>query len=281
MNNYLLDKKLRKQSNVRIVKSGQTLEVYEYEIPYFYNWGTYGTKEIEETAIVGTKRIDNIARAQRQIKRLVNSNVFLYGYNPIFITYTFAENVQDISRANAEFKRHIDALRKRIVGRSLKYVCVPETQKRGAIHYHVVFFDLPYIEGIKKIFAESWGQGFVQVKAVKHVSNVGAYVSKYFGKQWASERKPKTKNFFSSEGLAQPEVFRSLDILRSFDTIQEDFKQQFFSSKYGSITYTQYTICQKSQSQSSKPSQENIPVETEKKEPSMVSMLSLTETLSK
>lgn len=273
MNQFSIDKKLRKQSNVRVVKSGRILEVYEYEIPYFYNWGAYEKKDIpdETEGTSRAKRSDNVARAQRQIKRLVNCNAFIYGYHPIFITYTFAENIRDIKRANAEFKRHIDELRKRIVGRSLKYVCVPETQKRGAIHYHVVFFDLPYIEGIKQIFAKSWGNGFVQVKAVSHVNNIGAYVSKYFGKQWASDRKPKTKNFFSSEGLQKPEVFRNLDILKSFDNMEEDFTKEFFSSKYGQIKYTQFTICQTSHLQFSKPSRVPMLEKTARNERSTVS----------
>jgi len=236
-----LDKKLVKRSNVRVVKSGQVLEVYEYEREYFYNMGMLkrGDFEIEDTSI---KRIDNIERAQRKIKRLVNANAFVFGYWPIFVTYTFAENVQDVAFANKVFKEHMRDLRRRVVGRKLRYVCVPETQKRGAIHFHVVFFDLPYISGIKDVFATSWGQGWVDIKAVKHVRNIGAYVSKYFGKQWLSDRKPATKNYFSSVNLLQPEVFRNLDILRSVCIIETEHEQSFFSLKYGIIKYTQYKI---------------------------------------
>lgn len=236
-----IDKKLIKRSNVRVIKSGQTLEVYLYEKDYFYNMGMLPRGLVEHDDI-DIKRVDNIARAQRKIKRLVNANAFVFGYYPIFVTYTFADNVQDVVFANRIFKEHMRDLRRRIVGRKLRYVCVPETQKRGAIHYHVVFFDLPFIVGIKQIFASSWGHGWVQIKPVKHVRNIGAYVSKYFGKQWASDRKPKTKNYFSSVNLLQPEVYRSLDIMQKVSIIKKEHEQSFFSYKYGTITYIQYKI---------------------------------------
>jgi len=135
----------------------------------------------------------------------------------------------------------MDELRRSIVGRSLRYLAVPELQKRGAIHYHVIYFDLPYIAGIKSIFAKSWGHGHVQIKAIRHVRNVGAYVSKYFSKQWAQSRLFGGKNYFSSEGLFQPEVYRTLDILSNYETIVIEHEQEFFSKK-GKIVYSQLKV---------------------------------------
>lgn len=243
MNIQELDRSRIKSSNIKIIKCGNILELYEYETPYFYNHGTLrAVARIKEEDTPTAMRDDNIARAQRKIKRLVNSNSFVYGYHPIFITYTFARNCTDIREANRYFKQHIDELRRKIVGRSLRYLAVPEIQKRGAIHYHVIFFDLPYIVGIKSIFSASWGQGFIQVKAIEHVRNVGAYVSKYFGKQWAKSRILNTKSYFSSCGLYQPETYHNLDILKEFDNIVIEHEQAFVSSKYGIISYTQLKI---------------------------------------
>lgn len=242
MNVKELDRKLVRSSNVRIIKCGSIIEVYRYATPYIYNLG----KTLSNNVSFGEserERFDNIDRARRKIKRLINSNVFAWGYKPIFVTYTFKENVQDTSFANQVFKEHHDRLRRNVVGRSLRYVAVPELQKRGAIHFHVVYFDLPYIAGIKQIFAESWGHGFVQVKAINHVNNVGAYISKYFQKQWLEHKQKGDKTYFSSCGLYQPEVFRSLDILESFGSMEEEFTKEFLSEKYGLIKYSQYQLC--------------------------------------
>jgi len=247
-----VDKKLVKTSDVRIVKCGRIVELYEYQTPYIYNLGKTKTNDsgTEESRFSGL-RTDNIERSRRKIKRLINSNAFVWGYHPIFVTYTFKENVTDIKEANRIFKAHHQRLRLRHVGRSLRYLAVPELQKRGAIHYHVVYFDLPFISGIKTIFSESWGHGFVQIKAVKHVKNIGAYVSKYFSKQWFERKDKGAKCYFSSEGLYQPEVFRSLDNLKSFGKMVTEHTQEFFSEKYGLIKYSQFKITHENLSLSS------------------------------
>jgi len=241
-----IDRKLVKWSNYRIIKCGLIIEIYDYQTPYIYNLGQLRTAQAElEESNARALRTDNLERARRKIKRIVNSNTFVYGYHPIFITYTFAKNCTDIREANRQFEKHITHLRRSVVGRRLRYLAVPELQKRGAIHYHVVFFDLPFIAGIKTIFAKSWGQGFVQIKAVKHVRNVGAYISKYFSKRWQDERVVGTKSYFSSAGLYQPEVYRSLDILPTFGNMELEHEQQFISDKYGLINYKQLKITNK------------------------------------
>jgi len=238
-----IDRKLIKSSNYRLIKTGNIIETYEYETAYYYNMGKSANNDsVQEEDTATTKRTDNIARARRKIKRLINSNTFVYGYRPIFVTYTFASNVTSMREANAVFKAHHDRLRKRIVGRSLRYVAVPELQKRGAIHYHAVYFDLPYIARIKDIFAESWGQGFVQIKAIDHVRNVGAYIAKYFGKQWDRHRVKSSKSFYSAVNLYQPEVYRDFDILKQYANIVTEYSELFFSSKHGNIIYKQLRI---------------------------------------
>lgn len=246
MNIQKLDQKLIKSSRIRVIKCGNILEVYEYATPYFYNFGkTASSNEALDSPYVDASRRDNIERARRKIKRLINSNVFVFGYHPIFVTYTFAENVTSIRKANQAFKDHHDGLRRRIVGRSLRYLAVPELQKRGAVHYYVVYFDLPFISGIKDIFAEHWGHGFVQVKAIKHVRNVGAYVSKYFSKRWHERRAKNEKCYYSSLGLYQPETYHAdeaLDLLSKCGTIKTEHDEQFISEKYGVIRYRQLKI---------------------------------------
>jgi len=244
MNIRALDKKLIKQSTVRLVKCGLVYEKYEYATPYFYNFGsTRSNDSVPEEDTPGAKRRDNIERARRKIKRLINSNAFVYGYKPIFVTYTFRDNVTNMREANATLKAHHDNLRKTIVGRCVRAVVVPELQKRGAIHYHAVYFDLPYITEIKKVFEKSWGAGFVQVKAVEHVINIGAYVSKYFSKQWHTHRTAGSKTYYSSLNLYQPETYHgeeALDIIDGCDTLLVEHKEEFFSEKFGTIKYTQF-----------------------------------------
>lgn len=206
--------------------------------------GKSNDQAIEEEDTARAKRRDNIKRAQRKVKRLINANAFVYGHPPIFVTYTFAQNITKLLEANRTLKAHHENLRLRIVGRNVRAVVVPELQKRGAIHYHAIYFDLPFIPKIKEVFEKSWGAGFVQVKKVTHVRNIGAYVSKYFSKQWHLHRSSGSKSYFSSMNLFQPEVFhgdKALDIINACDTLVAEHEEQFFSEKYGTIKYTQFT----------------------------------------
>lgn len=44
---------------------------------------------------------------------------------------------------------------------ALKYLCVIERMESGRIHYHVLFFNMPYVP-VEKI-ADIWGHGLVKI----------------------------------------------------------------------------------------------------------------------
>lgn len=244
-----LDTDLVKSSKIRAIRTGNILEVFEYQYAYWYNFAPSVKGDVESFENEEGRRMDSIVRAQTKIRRLVNANSFVWGYQPIFVTYTFRENITDIVEANTMFTSHMRMLKKRI-GKHLRYVAVPEIQgsrleKYGVAvwHFHVVFFDLPFIYGIKNIFAEEWEHGFVQVKSIKHVKNVGAYISKYFSKQWAESRAKGKKSFFSSFGLYQPVVHYSLlTALPDKCKLNEEYSSEYVSEKYGRVVYKQYKI---------------------------------------
>lgn len=232
-------KQLAKLSYIKVIKTGSIFEVYEYERPYAYNMGVREKNEGHDEEIVKIDRKDSILRAQAKVRRLVNANAFVWGFMPIFVTYTFAENLTDMKQANVLFRAHIRAMKQKYVPK-LRYLAVPERQKRGAVHYHVVYFDLPFIQGIKKIFETNWKHGFLQVKAINHVRNVGAYISKYFSKGWLEERGKGQKAYFTSFGLYQPEIMYSLDRVPAFDTMREECETVYETEKYGRIVYRQF-----------------------------------------
>lgn len=241
----ILDKKLVRFSRTRAILSGDVLEVYNYQFPYSYNFGTNKQKnEINETS--DTSRLDNISRAQIAIRRFVNANAFQGGLLPIFITYTYAENMQSMQKARADFKAHIRKLKIELGIWNLKYVVVPELQARGAVHFHAVFFNMPYSivvnERRDRVVANCWGHGFVDVVFTEHVKNLGAYISKYFGKQWFEFLKKGEKKYWCSTGLIQPIIFRSLDNLPELHTLDKEFEHTFDSGVLGQTLYQQFRI---------------------------------------
>jgi len=195
----------------KLVLSGAVLELFNFhstdfvsEIPLF---------EADEA-----KRARSLRRASRTLRRSINANSGQWYdentqryYIPLFLTLTFAENVQGVLEANKEFSRFVKKLNyffHKTSKRVVKYTNVIEFQKRGAVHYHTILYNIPYVEDIKDILSSVWGHGFIKVNSIKDVRNVGAYVVKYMSKDITDERLRGKKTYFQSRGLLKPLVIR-------------------------------------------------------------------------
>lgn len=97
-----------------------------------------------------------------------------------WVTLTYAENMTDTKRLYEDFKRFNMRLRYHIG--HYEYIVAMEPQGRGAWHCHVVMiFDdkAPYIPN--DLMSKVWGNGYVTVKKLDDVDNVGAYLTAYLG----------------------------------------------------------------------------------------------------
>ncbi|WP_235341175.1 rolling circle replication-associated protein, partial [Anoxybacillus thermarum] len=191
-------------------------------------------------------RADALQRARKNLRRLINANVDAWAERVKFFTLTFKENVQDIKMANYEFKKFRQRLEYHLELK-LKYVAVIECQKRGAIHYHMVTFNMPYVPhaDLERI----WGHGFVKVNAIDEVDNVGAYVTKYMTKDNDDERLKGEKCYFSSRGLIKPaeEIIKKEDLnaMREALSPNKVYENTFDSEHLGLINYQQYNLKRK------------------------------------
>jgi len=235
-----IDKGLIRFSSVRAIISGDLIEYYSYEKPYSYNWAPT-QKGSDSKPEADSKRNDHILRARRSIRRLIECNVQKDNL-PIFLTLTFMRNIQTLEEANPLFTKFAKELQRRY-GKS-RYLCVPEFQKRGAVHYHVIFFDLRYIPRIKEVMKKLWVHGFSQVKAVRKIKSIGAYVSKYLQKGVGDERTIKKKGYFCSRGMERPIEYREQltvdELLKRY--IFNEEASEAFESRNGSVIYKRLRI---------------------------------------
>lgn len=260
---------------VKMVVSGDVVEVYEYEKPILTGKDAIVNKKRKksdqdtpewiksdsddsESLTDGRARDVALNRARKKIRRLINANVYRHPdengqvFKPVFMTLTFAENQTDVDEANKAFKRFIRKINGHVYGRGqtgLKYVTVIEFQKRGAVHYHCVFFNLPYLAS--GTIAELWGQGYIKVNAMKkrdgtNCDNVGAYVTKYMQKELDDERLHKRKCYLVAQGLYQPEeytvVLTDLEVIRASLDFGRVYEAQFDTDYQGQVLYTQYNF---------------------------------------
>lgn len=240
------------QTKIKLIVTPNAIHAYQFSKPI-----TYGTQP--ENIRLRPKRrrkrdlragslprdyIRNGWRAKKQIGLILESNTILATfdsgskYRPLFVTLTFAENVTDLTRANKEFnlfiKRFNYELRKtEDPGFTVQYLVVPEFQKRGAVHYHVIFFKFPKLDDTNKFINQVWKHGFTFNTTLSNPQHLKNYVTKYFVKNFLDPRLYGKKHFFYSRGLKKPQVFYN-------HTNNEAICEQITNSDYEQ-TYTNGT----------------------------------------
>jgi len=239
---------LTKLSKKRLIISGPIVELYEYGLPYSYNHDPFARRgrATRSSHKLEARRDDNLWFVRAQIRRLVDANVKRHGFEPVFLTFTFAENITDVEQANKMFSDFIERLNFHY-RKKFAYLTVVEFQKRGAVHYHAIFFnmglDIEENERKDRAIAKLWGHGFVDIERVRSAKRVGPYVCKYLDKAVHDARLRGKKAFFTSRGLLRPKLLRDEERIDSFlrkNIIVLEHSVEYDSKHYQKVSYKQY-----------------------------------------
>ena len=237
----------------KVVKSGDVIEIYKYEKGVFKGGinksGRAGNGSITDEEKEKNRKVV-LTRARRNLRRIINSNINQWGdgVTSKFVTLTFKDNVTDLDEANYEYRQFIKRLNYKVYGKrcsNLKYSAVVEFQERGAVHYHVIFYNLPYIKS--NVIEEVWGNGFVKINKIDDIDNVGAYICKYLTENNDDSRLKGRKSYFNSRGLKKPiEVYLDYDelenIKKSLPGQAMTYKGEFNNEYVGKVEYEQYNL---------------------------------------
>jgi hypothetical protein len=248
--------------NKKIVQSGNIVEIYHYEKGYLKDYTKFDTDTpmgrqadyISDDYDINRDKV--LKRAKRDLRRLINSNHGQYGkeFTSKFLTLTFKDNITDLTPANYEFKKFMKRLNYEIFDTkkmNLKYNVVVEFQERGAIHYHLIIYNIPYTR--QKVIQELWGNGFVWINKIENVDNVGAYVAEYLGDREKGQghnveddRLRGRKSYFGSRGLFKPYEItdkKKVEALSQALPVQKIvYSAQFDNEHLGHISYIQYNL---------------------------------------
>ena len=251
----------------KVIASGNVIEVYEYEKApggvekirkdsERYNeyekivLGNDGKEWIHEKEDrTEERRKQTLREARNKTRRLALRN---FGQGDSFITLTYAENMQDIAKADDDFKKFMKRFRYKYG--DLKYIAVREFQKRGAIHYHMIcnwseeFENEEHLKEVERYFGEElWGHGFVDIKVLDGIDNVGAYLIKYMTKNISIEAFKGKKAYLCSKGLDKPMEYRGDDaeaILKVYglENKKEVFTNSYTSEYLGNVNYKEFNL---------------------------------------
>jgi len=170
-------------------------------------------------------------RAKNNCRRLINSN---FTEESTFITLTFRDPVtrQFAIKAFQDWKKEVNRQLENEGQPAIQYVCVLEYTKKGNPHFHIV------LKRIDWHYYKLWKHGYRHFVKIKHVDNVGVYITKYMTKaiQDAKAGEPK---YYRSKNLLNPKsdtitLFKS-NIEKEF---QKDEKQN--SKRVYANSYTDY-----------------------------------------
>lgn len=143
----------------------------------------------------------------KNMRYLINNN-FTGGKNELHLTLTYAENMTDPNKLYDDVRKFIQRLRYQFKDDSkIEYMAVVEPQERGAWHLHVLtkFIDLNSVFIENKRLAEVWGHGFVNVRRIEEIDNLGAYLTAYLSDVEINRENMFNPNF-ENHDIVQKEV---------------------------------------------------------------------------
>lgn len=212
--------------HTKIIKMGKYLNIKEYE-KALSNISHPLIKRRHGKRHIGLRRYrpDNIGRKVSCFKGLVWSNLGR-GKPPALLTFTMFE-VYGIVSAYKSFSICIQRLRKRFKD-SFRYIAVPEFQRRGAVHFHMIAWGLPEkiihdeapywkreedigdmgkIKRGNRYIQNIWQRGFVDCLPTDGHSKIAGYLSKYLSKAMSDERLFSQKSYVCSRNILRPMSF--------------------------------------------------------------------------
>lgn len=238
--------------NKKVIASGDVIEIYEYEKNVISGFENSKSKGKGRKCVANDEeKLKNrelvLQRARRDLRRLINSNINMYGLDGKFVTLTFSEDITDYKTANRHFSKFIQRL-EYYTEKDLKYCAVPEIQKerlekmgQAVWHFHAIFFNLPFIRQNKLL--EIWQNGFVFINRIDRVDNVGAYICKYMTKEGKDTK--GIKSYFSSRNLYKPIEIKNKELIENLaNSLPADslVYQNTYENEYNKTLYTQYNM---------------------------------------
>lgn len=251
----------------KVIVTKHVIEVYEFEkMPISGDFELkddgYDALDLENTQRepkedrTDERRKQTVRDARNTTRRLALMN---FESGDKFLTLTFDpkrfndDDLRDTLFTDKEFKKFIQRFNYHY-GVKLKYLAVREFHKSGRIHYHMIcdwkknlLFEDEIRENERFLGEKIWKNGFVDIKQLDHVDNVGAYIIKYMTKNVAMEFFKGKKVYLCSKGLERPMIYRDVEaeaILKAYDlqAKKEVFTNSYESEYLGTITYKEYNL---------------------------------------
>lgn len=148
-----------------------------------FNYVDLTTGEIKQFNKIENRQqsYNSLRQTFKKLRYLINNN-FKGKPNELYITLTYRPADYIADKVSLDYKNFLKRLKYKFKGIStIDAIRVQEPHATGKWHFHVLlrFNDLDKIFIPSKQLADIWGKGYVNIKSLKNVDNIGAYLSAY------------------------------------------------------------------------------------------------------
>ncbi len=216
-----------KLTSVKTIILGSKVKFLYFDTPISYDFENIAAqqrKSGKEIITIGDDRGDSMElsalKARSRLRNLVWCNAWQYKkangslFVPQFSTFTFDRDVVDFATGHPLYNNFIKRLNYQFDEKVL-CITVPEFQKDtdyhgkvkelgGRVHYHAVFFNLPYLKNPHAFLSDTWGNGYVFSKSINSVQHLSRYVTKYVQKDLENKHIKFKKRYLVSRGIKRP-----------------------------------------------------------------------------
>lgn len=218
-----IDKELAKMNGF-----GNLIDYYNYKIKKSIDTKKDLRSESEESSIFCEIRHDSLIRTRNLLIDYSCENADKF---KTFITLTFKEDIKDVYEANKQLNKYLTSVRRDMKkkGREFYYLGVPEFQKNGRVHYHLLtslendidipkkndlktynpFKDVWYVHNYYEIphWTYGYSDSFDILKNTDDNFNLSLYLIKYLYKD-IDNRLFGNKKILKSNNLDKPNIYK-------------------------------------------------------------------------
>jgi len=256
---------------VKLIQSGNLLEIFRYEKDLPIRRRKRGKDTYRKQYFEGHARsVASVQRARAGFKRIVRANL-ARGENPALVTFTMHQKLPYSAscRIFTEFIARFGGNR----GTEFRYLAVPEFQKRGALHWHVLIWGLPEHYACKGTWAKSgkkwffvhlceagrqcerrtrsisrlWLRGFVDCIITNGHPRLATYLTKYLQKSLHDRRTFGKKAYHASRNIMRPmsaasgsETFKAILSEHIIPDVKPLTEREYDTEWLGKVVYKQY-----------------------------------------
>lgn len=221
----------------KVIRSGKMVEIFHYQYPPKNLYGIRRKKQnTKGTRTIRRRRTNNIFNTRRNFIRLIWANTSTTN-PPTFVTLTFAQ-VLSYETSSILFTKFLARLRRKH-GKQFRCIAVPEYQKRGALHFHCLFYDLPIdlekeaphwettadsrsMESVTRgtrYLQRLWLYGYVDCLATDGHHALALYFSKYMSKSMQDIRISGKKAYYTTRNCLRPMLAKGYIVDEYMDTL--------------------------------------------------------------